>query len=76
MSHNYLLGCQMVQLDHFLESKMAANQRDFSQYLTFDLDWLESCTFYRLSRAASPFQTLVLQLGHHNPPWPPTYRTT
>ena len=25
VSHNYLLGCQMVQLDHFLESNMAAN---------------------------------------------------
>ena len=43
MRHNYLLGCQMVQLDPFLESKMATNQRDFGQYLTFVLDWLESC---------------------------------
>ena len=71
-SHNYLLGCQMVQLDPFSESKMAAIQRDFGQYLTLDL---ESCntTFYGLSRAASPFLTLVLQLGHQNPTWPQTY---
>ena len=65
----------MVQLVPFSESKMANSQRDFGQYLTFHLDWLESCntTLGGMSRAASPFLILVLQLGHHNPIWPPTY---
>ena len=65
----------MVQLDPFSESKMAASQRDFGHYLTFDLDWLESCntTLCGLSRVANTFLALVLQLGHHNPTWPPTY---
>ena len=28
----------MVQLDQFSESKMATSQRDFGQYLTFDIE--------------------------------------
>ena len=41
-SNHYLLGRQMLRLDQFSESKMAASQRDIGQYVRFDLERLDS----------------------------------
>ena len=49
------------QLSSFSEKR--SSQRAFSHYLTF-------AAFYGLSRAASPFLTLVLRLGHQSQTWP------
>ena len=67
-----MLGFQIMQLRHIFRIQDGHQPADFGQCFSFDLDWPESCntTFHGLSRAASPFLMLVLQLGHMSGQFP------